>query len=169
MEINNIDLPAYLLEGLFKSSLIESVNDKTAFLPENISGDIHWKYLGNNQKNILIIVDYKNTVHLPDEQLIFLTKMLSACALSLNDVAIVNINHHPGLFHKEFNAFFNYTKVFLFNIEPASFGLPVSFPHYQVQPFSGKTFLFTPSLNDIEKDKVQKSKLWVCLRRIFGI
>ena len=42
-----------------------------------------WKSLGNNQKNILIVVNYGNAVHLPDEELSFLTSMLAACKLSL--------------------------------------------------------------------------------------
>jgi hypothetical protein len=47
--------------------------------------------------------------------------------------------------------------------------LPLNFPHYQIQPFANCSFLYTPSLSEVETDKVQKSKLWVALRRLFNI
>lgn len=169
MELNHIELPASLLTELYKFSLIETPKDKPFDQREKNPSDIQWKYLGNNQKNILLIVDYKDAVHLPDEQLDLLTNMLSACKLSLGDVSIVNINNHRGVFYREFCDFFKSKIVFLFGIDPVSLGLPVSFPQFQVQSFSGQTYLFTPPLNEIEENKVNKSKLWVCLRRIFGI
>ena len=169
MGLNNLVLSPLLTASLYKTSLIETTDENPQPRLDTIPGSTQWKYLGNNTKNILILVDYKNTVHLPDEQLDFLTNMLSACRLSISDIAIININNHRNVSYKDYIIFFKCNIIFLFGIEPEKFGMPVSFPHYQVQSFSGNTFLFTPSLNEIERDRVQKSKLWVCLRRIFGI
>ena len=65
--------------------------------------------------------------------------------------------------------FFKSKIVLLFAVEPASFGLPMSFPHFQIQPFAGNSFLFSPSLKELENDKMLKSKLWVCLKRLFNL
>ena len=128
-----------------------------------------FKFLGNNQKNILIVVSYAAVPHLPDEELGFLTKMLEACKLSLGDVAIVNHHNYPGTVAKDYLGYFESKIVFLFGIDPLSFGLPVSFPAYQVQAVAKTNYLFTPPLEERIADPLFKSKLWVSLKRIFGI
>jgi hypothetical protein len=159
---------------LYHSSLIDpdettvsqAVVDSTESKPAALPG---WKWLGENRKNILVIVSYPDAVHLPDHDLDFLTGILSACKLSMADVAVVNLNNHPDASYKELVAFFKTRIVLLFAVEPALFGLPMSFPHFQIQPFAGNSFLFSPSLKELENDKILKSKLWVCLKRLFNL
>lgn len=178
MDLNNIQLPASVIADLYRSTLVDtnttdtnesfSKSEPNIIIPNNLTNN-EWKHLGENKKNILIVVDYADAVYLPDEELSFLTNMLSACKLSLADVAISNRNNYKEIEYKELLSHFKSRVVFLFGIEPVSFGLPVSFPHYQIQPFAKATFLFAPSLEEHKKDELLKSKLWVCLRRIFAI
>lgn len=174
MPLNNLELPASLIADLYKNSLIEttdtviSASEKEAD-KDDTSIDSDWKYLGNNQKNILIIVDYTETTNLPDPQFDFLTNLLAACKIGIADVVIVNLKNYPDTSYKNFVDHFKSKIIFLYGIEPSTLHLPLNFPHFQVQSFSNCTFLYTPSLEELEKDKVLKSKLWVCLRRIFGI
>lgn len=179
MDINNISLPATLVADLYPSSLVDlgkmRAETETA-LPPAESGPSRtdkpataWKSLGNNQKNILVVVNNNGIAFLPDNELTFLTGILGACKLSLDDVAIFNFQNHPGIAFKELMNHFKSKIVLLFDTEPAAFGLPMSFPHYQLQPFSGNTFLYSPSLKELENDRVEKSKLWVCLKRLFNL
>jgi hypothetical protein len=169
MDINHIQLPATLIADLYRSSLIETdeipVKTKQAATPVTRGKG----YLGENQKNILIVVNYANAVYLPDEELGFLTGMLTACKLSLADVAIINRHSNIETGYKEAIRQFNSRTVFLFGVDPVSFGLPLDFPHFQVQSFANTTFLYSPALEESKKDSLLKSKLWVCLRKIFGI
>lgn len=163
-----------MVADLYHSSLIDMdetpVNEAAADHTENKPAPLPvWKWLGENRKNVLIIVSYQNAVHLPDNDLVFLTGIIDACKLSLADVAVVNLNNHPEASYKELVAFFKTKIVLLFAVEPVSFGLPMSFPHFQIQPFAGSSFLFSPSLKELENDKVLKSKLWVCLKRLFNL
>jgi hypothetical protein len=179
MDLNNINLTASVLAGLYKDSLVEMsesnpvsepVHEKKTSTPATpILKDNSLKFLGENQKNILILVAYDTAVHIPDEQLNFLTSMLSACKLNLGDVSIFNEKNKPGISYKELLDFFKSKVILLLGTEPVSLGLPISFPEFQVQAFNNTTFLFTPSLEIMENDKVLKSKLWVCLRRIFDV
>lgn len=174
MDLNHIKLPASVVADLYHSSLIDPdetpVNQSVADIIEiDPSTSPIWKSLGENRKNVLIIVSYPDAVHLPDHDLVFLTGILGACKLSMADVAIVNLTNHPEASYKELVAFFKTKIVLLFSVEPASFGLPMSFPHFQIQPFAGNSFLFSPSLKELENDKVLKSKLWVCLKRLFNL
>ena len=181
MDLNHLELPAFVVADLYQNSLIDSdeitgntgsvtipVPAKLTTIPaiETISS---WKHLGNNLKNILIVVNNDAAVYLPDEELDFLTGILGACRLNLADVAIVNTNNHPEASYKELTHFFKSKIVFLFAIEPAAFGLPMNFPHYQLQAFAGNSFLYSPSLKELENNRVEKSKLWVCLKRLFNL
>ena len=177
MDINNIRLPASAIANLYQHSLIDTNNEADAPASKQEHGLLQktdvpkdeWKYLGENKKNILIVVDHSDVVHLPDEELSFLTNLLAACKLSLADVAIVNRNNYKDVNYKDVMSNFKSRIVFLFGTEPVTFGLPLSFPYFQIQPFASATFLFSPSLEETKKDELLKSKLWVCLRRIFAI
>ncbi|MGZ8556911.1 MAG: hypothetical protein ACXWWC_01190 [Chitinophagaceae bacterium] len=180
MGLNDLHLSPSVLSALYPSSLInlDNANNPEQTLPietksfkktSSSTFDTGWKYLGNNQKNILIVVNYENVLHLPDEELTFLTNMLTACKLNLGDVAIVNKNNYKETAYKDFRDEFKSKIIFLFGIEPSVFGLPVSFPFFQVQSLAGCTFLYTPSLEENRNDSLLRSKLWVSLRNIFGI
>jgi hypothetical protein len=174
MDLNHIKLSASVVAELYQSSLIDSGESPVNQAMTDIS-DIEptassvWKSLGENRKNVLIIVSYSNAVHLPDNELTFLTGILGACKLRMADVAVLNLNNHPEASYKELVTFFKSKIVLLFEVEPALFGLPMSFPHFQIQPFAGNSFLYSPSLKALENDKVMKSKLWVCLKRLFNL
>lgn len=179
MSLNNISLPPTAIAGLYSKSLVEtgetvlksteteSKNFESASKQAVISSK-GIRYLGDNNKKVLIIVNSPDAVHLPDKELQFLTNMLTACQLSLADVAIVNINNQT-LDYKELLKELKSRSALLFDIEPSGLGLPMSFPFFQIQPYAGCSFLYVPALKDLEEDKVQKSKLWVSLRRLFNI
>lgn len=179
MSLNNIQLPASLLAALYPSSLVETGLPEAVASPPPVGPAIEktpgqpvtgpaWKYLGHNQGNILIIVNHTGVLHLPDEELSFLTSILTACKLSLGDVAIVNKNNHPQYSYRDYLGQFNSKVILLFGVDPAGFGLPVDFPSFQVQSFTGSTFLYSPPLDECH-DKLIKSKLWVSLKRIFNL
>jgi hypothetical protein len=179
MSLNDIQLNGDLLADLFKKNLVidpdlqkpaEASKSKTAEtinLQTPPSGPFN--YLGNNKKNILVLVHHPETVHLPDQELTLLVNMLAACKLGMDDVAVVNLAHSSAKAYSHLSDFFKSRIVFLFGITPTAIDLPVNFPQYQVQSFNKTTFLFSPSLGEIEKDKMEKSKLWLCLKKIFNV
>ena len=173
MDLNNLNLSPALLAALYPSSLVEdeAAPAIVAAAPDSPqpSATPAWKSLGNNQQQILITVSYSGTTYLPDAALNLLTSMLTACKLSLGDVAIVNLQHYDNISGKEIISHFKSKRVLLFGMDPISFGLPVSFPTFQVQTVANTTYLYSPALDDIIDDKLAKSKLWVCLQRIFSI
>ena len=173
-DLNQIKLPAMVVAELYHTSLIDpdktsvdqGVSESAEIKPEQLPG---WKWLGENRKNVMVIVSYSDAVHLPDHDLDFLTGIIGACKLSMADVAVINLNDHPDASYKELIAFFKPRIVLLLAVEPASFGLPMSFPHYQIQAFANNSFLYSPSLKELENNKVEKSKLWVCLKKLFNL
>jgi hypothetical protein len=175
MSLNNIVLPASVIADLYQSSLIDTVAGAKKTNPplEAKSGpkadNSNWQFLGNNQKNILIVVKYPDADQLPDDELNFLKGILAACKLNMDDIALINLATHPDAAYKELTTAFKSRVVILFDLEPAAFGLPMNFPHYQIQAFAKNSFLYSPSLAELQNDKLQKSKLWVSLKRLFNI
>ena len=165
---------------LYRNSLIETT--ESSVKKEKLVTDIkpaspepkkiqlnEWKYLGDHKKNILLIVKYDDATYLPDEPLNFLTSVLNACKLSLGDVAILNISNAPSHLYTDVLEKFKSLFIILFGTTPGEFEMPVDFPEFQTQPFNNCTFLHAPTLEVLESDKVLKSKLWVCLKKMFNL
>lgn len=179
MGLNDIRLSDSVLRALYPKSLVEhdvitpaksyTVAQAEPVIETKTLAANEWKHLGDNKKNILIAVSYDQFTHLPDEELQFLTAILSACQLTLGDVAIINHQNYSNNSYTEILKHFSSRIILLFGVEPAAFGLPLSFPEFQVQTFDNNKYLYSPSLQECRNDKLLKSKLWICLRSIFGI
>jgi hypothetical protein len=173
MDINSVELPAFAIASLYPNSLVEIANEnvekEVAVEPQLPAQKAGWKYLGENRKQVAIIVEFPDFVYIQEDDLAFLTAMLGACKLSMADVALVNRSSYKEISYKELATALHPKVVFLFGVNPPALGLPVDFPQFQVQTFSNVTYLYSAPLSDVRNDGLLKSKLWVCLRRIFGI
>lgn len=159
--LNDMTLTPQLLADLYSNVLIQS---NTSVVP--VKAPV--KFLGKNEKKILVVVNKSEAAYLPEEELNFFTNVLTACKLALNDVAIVNW-YNCSADGEELLHQLKSNHIILIDVTPESFGLPVNFPLYQVQSVNGKTFVHTPSLSEIEKDKEQKKLLWSALIRLFNL
>lgn len=191
MSLNDIELPGSLIQELYKDSLVISpasapVQPSASTPPAApqlaaAAQQSHsvaaasapaYKFLGNNQKKITILVDSPEMTFLPDDQLGFLTKMLEACKMNMGDVAIVNqaISRADmtGLKYQLSPAY-----LLLLGPGPEDIRLPIHFPLFKIQAFDQCNFLWTPPLAQFlqpgEEGKLLKTKLWVCLRTLFEI
>jgi hypothetical protein len=165
VNFDDTQLPPTTIEQIYKSLLVE-LNVKEE-LPEN--NPVSIPYLGDNQQRILLIVNDSNSKFMSDSDYKFLTGILTACKLSVEDVALVNLH---TLVNKNYSQLLNSLKpkvAILFGTLPAEIELPVNFPQFQIQAFQKVSFLSTPDLGTIESDKLIKSKLWLCLKQIFTL
>jgi hypothetical protein len=183
MALNDIRLNSTILSEIYKSSIVEiddqfHTNEVRSSTPTQAlqkddptpnATPSAWKHLGDFKKRILLVVRYAGVTYLPDEPLTFLTSILGACKLSMADVAIINISNFPTAQYGDLQEKFNSAVVMFFGLTPSELEMPIDFPEFQIQPFNNCTFLHTPVLERLETDKVLKSKLWVCLRRIFDL
>jgi hypothetical protein len=166
MSLDNIQLSDIVLQGLYNKSLYVLDSHKSALTDMPVS-DI--SFLGNNQKKITILVNADAAIYLPDDELNFLMGILTACKLSMADVALVNFAKNPELMYTIITEQLKAEKVFLFGLNAASIELPLQFPHYQVQQFNNQVYLSSVSLAEMQANKEEKMKLWNCLKKIFSI
>ncbi len=164
MPLDNIQLTAFLMQGLFKNSLTEfksmQSNDKKAQIST-------FNILGNNLKRVAIIVENFEILHLADDQLNFLMGVLNACKLTMEDVAIINTAKNKNVNYKAIELELKAETIILFGVTPSQIDLPVAFPPYQVQQYNKQTYLAAATLELIQTDKAEKTKLWRCLQQIF--
>lgn len=129
-------------------------------------------FLGNNGKKITILVSEPDAVYLNEDHLNFLTKILGACQLNIGDVAIVNTLQQPVTFN-EIKKELDPEVCILFNVASGNIELPFTVPHYQVQQFGGTRFLLAPAFTAFNEQaadaKLEKTKLWVSLKKIFNL
>ena len=163
MSLNQIQLTNQLLTSLYPDVLIESNATSAVTEPQPA------KYLGKNAKNIVLLVDNPTAPFLPDEELSFLTNILSACKLSLADVAIVNTHSLRADEIERSLQTLEPKNIILFGITPLSIDLPINFPQFQLQEFNKRIYLYSPDLQQLASDKTLKMQLWNCLKNLFGI
>src|SRR2546423_1936414 len=160
MSLNHISLTPQLLANLYPNTLIETSAVTTETTTSTMPSHPLPKFLGNNQKNILVLVFNDSAPFLPDNELAFLTSILSACKLSLADIAIMNCSSAEESSLQTAIRQLEAKHVLLFGIDPLSIGLPINFPHFQLQQFDKRTYLYSPAFSDLEKDKLLKTRLW---------
>lgn len=166
MSLDNIQLPPIVLQGLYRNALIDL---KTVNAVPGIAASATLTYLGDNQKRVVIIVDEPEAIYLPDEELNFLLGILTACKLSMADIALLNYRKNPAITYQDITEQLEAQKIFLFGTSPANLELPLQFPNYQVQQYNGQVYLSSPNLKKLKDDKVEKTKLWNCLKQVFSI
>lgn len=170
MSLNEIHLTPHQVVSLYRDTLVEmrspAVATKVQPKKEKTGAPA---FLGKNEKHILILSSDTTVPFVGDKSLSFLTNVLSACKMSLGDVAIVNWANLQDKSYTELLAELESRIVLLFNLDPISFGLPINFPHFQVQEFAGHTYVHAPALSEIEASKDLKTKLWTTLKRVFNV
>lgn len=166
MSLDNIQLPAIVLQDLYKKSLVDLNNSKPS--ANDIKKGV-LQYLGDNKRNVCIVVADENALYLTDELLNFLQGILGACKLTMADVALVNIAKNSSITYNILQNELQAEVCVLFGITPAQLQLPLTFPLYQIQKFNNQQYLTALPLQQIQQDKAEKGKLWACLKTIFNL
>ncbi|MCZ2224849.1 MAG: hypothetical protein LC122_14600 [Chitinophagales bacterium] len=161
-------IPSFILSDLYKNSLSiinENNNDENKEI-------FQLKYLGDNKKNIVIIVNEENSIHLSDDSYQFISSILNACKLNFADVAIINCNKQ-FLNYNEVKKQLNPKFCIAFNEAIENFKISLSLKVFIPTEFENTTWLLSSSLSFMKQNtqeaKVEKSKLWICLKEIFNL
>ncbi len=183
MDLTNIQLPDFVIASLFSNTLVLIDNevslDKSDTKTKSITPKetipvevlpIKKLFLGNNEKQITIVVNDNSAVFLADDGLAFLSNVLAACKLNISHVAIINLFQTP-LTYTEIKQQLQPKFLLLFDIHPNSIQMPFTMPLYQVQQYDGCQMVIAANLQNMlgEGDtiKQEKMKLWTSLKKMF--
>lgn len=166
MTLKNLKLSPNIISNLFKDSLIGEFRGKE----KNTAGDnFNQNFFGGNNKNILLLINNIDVNFLPEKQILFLSEILSACNLSLEDIAIVNLNKLIGQNFKNIPERLNSQIIILSDVELSMLELPFKIPLFQIQQHKEKKYVSIPSLQTIQNDTVLKKRLWSLLQVLFSL
>ncbi len=169
-----IQLPDFVLVDLYKNSLVVTGEHMMQQQPPAVTTEAataaeSW-FLGGNNKQVTIVLNDRKQRYTDEESLKLLTNMLSALQLTLQDVAVINLNATP-VDYKEILAQLQPRVCLMFDVSTQDVQLPFLMPDYKVQNFSNCKFLCSAALHKMignsKEARVEKTKLWMSLKTIF--
>jgi len=165
MSIDNIKLPGFVISDLFAKSLVDLTINEAPSIPA--ANELN--FFGGNKQHIILLVNNTETAFVTDEQLSFLSGILSACKLTFEDIGLINIASCSPISYKKLSEVFTPAIVIMFGILPEEIQLPFVMPEFQRQSYNNQVYLTVPSLNNLENNKDLKRRLWVVLQQIFSL
>ena len=186
MGLDNIKLSPFLMKELYENNLLENEKTQSRISIEEKAKDIastsftnktnieiseaeKIKYLGKNEKYILLLVNRETHAFLDDEALNFLMSILNACKLSMQDVALVNVHNDENAIFEKLNNQFNPINIVFFDTAPHLLNFPIKIPLYKIQKYNNQQYLCAASLASLSQNKEEKKQLWGCLKDMFGM
>jgi hypothetical protein len=165
MSLDNIQLPIQVVTDLFKNSLIE-LDGQQSITPNK--KEVDFNFLGNNEKQIAILVHEPEAIYLKEEELNLLLNILLACKLTMADIAVINLHKHT-IHYKQLRENLSTQIVLLIGTMPANIDLPLDFPMYKIQQYDNQQYVCGAALHNLINDKEEKGKLWLVLKSLFNI
>jgi hypothetical protein len=158
----NIEKQAITAEPSVASAKVTMISS------DQTPSSLHYDYLGENNKYILILIDQplKSEI-ISAKDLLLLEKTLAALKLELRDVAIVNLQQCEELHFKSLKEFFSCNKVIGFGIELAKIGIEKEVPINTVFRIEECPFLLASSLEELSGNQAQKVVWWSAMKSIF--
>lgn len=166
MSLENILLPGFIIQDLFRKALVD-INASESEQPGISEKELN--FFGGNKEHILLLVNHPGIAFINDQQLTFLSGILGACKLSLEDIGLLNIASSPAISYKRISGIFNPRIVIMFGISPNDIQLPFVMPAFQRQSYNNQVYLAVPPLSVIESDRELKRNLWTMLQQVFSL
>jgi hypothetical protein len=172
MSIDKVRLSPAVIGALYK-------NIWTAG-PDAFKGDVHLapadetavRYLGNHARKVTLLVNNPGHTFVSEEDLAFLVRIFGACKMTLDDIAIVN-QAPQSCTVADLQRELTPRVLLLFGLEATDIRLPFQVPHFKIQDYNGCQYLCLPPLSQLNQEtgeaRLLKSKLWLCLKELFGI
>jgi len=156
MGIDDIELSPDLLTSLYAHSLVGTRES----------------FLGNNQRHITFLCEQPDLEFLPEDQLLLIGKMLSACKYSMDDVVLIN-TASSSISLDELKSRFQPKTIFLWGVSSEIPGIAKPLEDFTIIVNADISVIRVPSPNLMTENDAQaqslKQKLWVCLKKLFNL
>ena len=130
------------------------------------------KYLGEHLKQVTIIVKDELAVYLNENDLTLLSSILSACKLTLADIALINVAQQKLSLHEILNVLPS-KLVMIFDVSSTTLKIKLPTTLYKSIQLGDTYLLFSNSLSLMQggdqSAKLEKGKLWAILKQLFQL
>ena len=149
-QTEKVNIPPSILSELYKDVLINEPGQTET---------------SNKKKMSAVVILFKNNTSSATEEL--LSGILSACKLNESNSIVIKSTQSNSEHLLSIKEKYDTKNIILFGVDPVEFGLPINFPHFQIQTSDGIQYVSSPGLDEMLMDKTLKVKLWNSLKQIF--
>ncbi|KIO76004.1 hypothetical protein TH53_17445 [Pedobacter lusitanus] len=126
---------------------------------------VAFKYLGKNQKNILILVNDEQNEVSTDKGKELLRNIVKALQLTANDFALLNYATCMQTGFEELKSFFKLNVVLSFGVTPLHLGMG-EHPVNEIIMQDAAQLIFSGNLDQLADDQIGKKTLWGSLKKL---
>jgi hypothetical protein len=177
MGINDLTLSPALVASLYPETLI---------VTKELSGDLDiaqtgltrdpgktdYPFLGKSRQPFCFLVSHPESEFIPENQLAFLQKILTACKYSLDDIAIINTGRRQVEINKLIKQF-DPRIIFLWGTDLDVTGINQELPDMAITTWQNISIVPVEKtgmmLNDNPEGIALKRDLWICLKKLFNL
>ena len=172
---NKVTTPTVAMDAQATTTVVQIEADKdnnynTTNEPIKELGQI--KYLGEHLKQVTIIVKDELAVYLNENDLTLLSSILSACKLTLADIALINVAQQKLSLHEILNVLPS-KLVMIFDVSSTTLKIKLPTTLYKSIQLGDTYLLFSNSLSLMQggdqSAKLEKGKLWAILKQLFQL
>jgi len=165
MGFETIQLTGQQIEELYSSHLV--ITEKTAKpKPETSLKPAATGITGKNKKQFVWVINEAGYPFLSDEDFQFLSEVVNACKMNMDDIALVNIAQNNLDFEQTIAKL--QPKIMIVSFFDQHW-IPLNKEAYTLQQEGNFQLYITEELQVIRNDKVKKSKLWLALKQMLGL
>jgi hypothetical protein len=178
MGINDLQLSPELIAALYPEILVNAGD------PAPVSGPVKprkplpakghsYSFLGGNRRSLCILVYCPDAEFMPEEQFVFLQKIMAACKYSLDDIAVVNTHRQP-MNLENLKSQFSPHVIFLWGSPPPDIpGFPKTLTDMSITTWENMIVLPIAQAVLMSRDNPEglalKRVLWTSLKKIFNL
>ncbi|MFY7839856.1 MAG: hypothetical protein ACOVP7_06245 [Lacibacter sp.] len=123
-------------------------------------------FTGKNKKHFMWLVEERHYPYLDDADFQFLSDVLNACKMNMEDIALVNVAGNRSPFEQLVQQL---QPKYIIAASVQIDALPIQTADYKVLQQQTYQLCYTESLEAIRTDKTKKSKLWLALKQMLGL
>lgn len=165
MGFETIQLTGQQIEELYSSHLV--ITEKTVKpKPETTSNPTVTGITGKNKKQFVWVVNEPGYPFLSDADFQFLSEVVNACKMNMDDMALVNIAQNNMDFEQTVTEL--QPKILIVSFLDRNW-IPLNKEAYTLQQEENFQLYITEELQIIRNDKVKKSKLWLALKQMLDL
>jgi hypothetical protein len=131
-----------------------------------VAQSVDFKFLGNNKRNILILVNDEENEVSDEMGRELLRKIVKSVNLSANDFALLNYAKYKGTGLQALQDYFSSTLIFAFGVSPAQLSLTISHPENVIVQEGTIRMIFSAELKTLDKNPAGKKALWGSLQNL---
>jgi hypothetical protein len=167
MELNGVQFSIEQLAELYTGTLVVSATSTPPTVSKSTSvAAPAIPVKGKNKKGVLWLVQEPDHAYLNDADFEFLSQIVSACKMNMEDIALVNLAQIQKTINEVADAL-QPSVVILCGVEYQQ--LPFKLEEYIIYPHARRNYFLADRLEELRNDKAKKTKLWLALKAMFSL